>query len=832
MLTELFQNLQQFHSQKSDNLVDFSEPLALLVQSENDYLLVSFQEVLDFAKAPKIGTKITQKGGRTITCDPSKTYPCGNVCRSHNKGCKSPVEGQASTYAGWLELQAKMSGKLTPGKDEPSKVESSSNSTAKKPPVARTPKPVVANDEKTDKILSKSKLTKSDFSYLRQTNPDFNAKFGDWLEKSSSTPAKTKALKEKYGDKASAVDIFIKEHSMSDIRKIIRPEPEVPKTATPRPKEKTETQLKAEAKAVDTLYQKGLKSGETPIKITDLVPGDRVVHYYKGADGKPVRSLYEYDGDYRVREINKDGSKSARFYIGDGKDNEGKLVKPVGEEARKSEVKPATEGDTKTTKTPKKESVSNTPKTEKPRLETLYRDAIGILASGIKLGDPVESTPKAKTTTPKPSLETYGRKGKITELNKDNETQELDDFLNTPSKNHQVIYIGKDGSGFNAKQVIRSKDLGYITGDKTKLLKKDKDAQFKQGLQGLDTNQELGTTAYIKTPDGKFYEVSDKSRVVKPITADEIRKRGLSGKPVADEESKVETPKTSSDLVTKQGKPIFTKPKEVEPWDDVSASSPNGDGERFSAARAISNIGKGITGDAEKIYNWSAKHGVDIEQLVVQHGGELTQKAVTKGSKLSKALIEAIDKNAPLKYDPAKDSAKTKSKDFDDILDHALLAKHLATKENEQFTGDLTGAVERIDRLRSAVNRKDSEGIAKLLPEAIIKLNSDPNRKKNESQLSEQLSDATMQYALEQYKKLTPAQKKAWANDDTYGFNRSGVRSKNAYDTFAGKGKIHKEIADDLKKYYDGDQNFSEFTWTRENIEHYKALTERQKLGV
>ena len=129
MLTNLFQNLREFAISKqgletANNLIP-SESVVELRESEKDCLVRSFQELLNFddtvwsfaAKAPKIGTKVQQKG-RTITCDPAKTYPCGNVCRSHSKDCKSPIEGQAGNYAGWLELQAEMSGKLTPGKGE------------------------------------------------------------------------------------------------------------------------------------------------------------------------------------------------------------------------------------------------------------------------------------------------------------------------------------------------------------------------------------------------------------------------------------------------------------------------------------------------------------------------------------------------------------------------------------------------------------------------------------------------------------------------------------------------------------------------------------------
>lgn len=64
---------------------------------------------LDFAtaKIPKAGTKLTQKGGRVITCDPSKSYPCGKACKGLNKDCKNPIEGQAKTYAEWLDINNK-----------------------------------------------------------------------------------------------------------------------------------------------------------------------------------------------------------------------------------------------------------------------------------------------------------------------------------------------------------------------------------------------------------------------------------------------------------------------------------------------------------------------------------------------------------------------------------------------------------------------------------------------------------------------------------------------------------------------------------------------------
>lgn len=84
-------------------------------------ILLNFEDVWDFAatKAPKIGQKITQKGGRVITCDPAKTYPCGAVCRSQSKDCNNPIEGQAKTYAKFLELQGKREGKIKGNKKKP-----------------------------------------------------------------------------------------------------------------------------------------------------------------------------------------------------------------------------------------------------------------------------------------------------------------------------------------------------------------------------------------------------------------------------------------------------------------------------------------------------------------------------------------------------------------------------------------------------------------------------------------------------------------------------------------------------------------------------------------
>ncbi len=104
--------------------------LTFIEQTKHDFneshlkyysILLNFDGVWDFAvtKTPKVGTKITQKGGRVITCDPAKTYPCGAVCRSQSKDCNNPIEGQAKNYAKFLELQGKKEGKIKEDEKKP-----------------------------------------------------------------------------------------------------------------------------------------------------------------------------------------------------------------------------------------------------------------------------------------------------------------------------------------------------------------------------------------------------------------------------------------------------------------------------------------------------------------------------------------------------------------------------------------------------------------------------------------------------------------------------------------------------------------------------------------
>lgn len=116
MLSTLFTNLKVYVEELSG--VEFAENLASsytleeLKDGESQLIFNCFQELLNFdstinfAVATKTGYKIQQKN-RTITCNPAKTYPCGKSCRSQDKGCVNPIEGQAKTYVAFLELQSK-----------------------------------------------------------------------------------------------------------------------------------------------------------------------------------------------------------------------------------------------------------------------------------------------------------------------------------------------------------------------------------------------------------------------------------------------------------------------------------------------------------------------------------------------------------------------------------------------------------------------------------------------------------------------------------------------------------------------------------------------------
>lgn len=116
MLSTLFLNLREHAIEaKGVNFAEdviSTESIQELKEGENRLFLSSFQELLsfdttaDFATKTKVGVQVQQKN-RTITCTPGKTYPCGKSCKSQNKDCKSPIEGQAASYAGFLELQNK-----------------------------------------------------------------------------------------------------------------------------------------------------------------------------------------------------------------------------------------------------------------------------------------------------------------------------------------------------------------------------------------------------------------------------------------------------------------------------------------------------------------------------------------------------------------------------------------------------------------------------------------------------------------------------------------------------------------------------------------------------
>jgi hypothetical protein len=114
MLTDLFQNLREFAISKNDletaNSLIPSQLIVELRESENGCLVQSFQELLTFDDT------VWSFADKKDKC--TKGYPCGRSCINAGKNCRNPVEGQAANYAGFLELQAKQSGKIADTKDE------------------------------------------------------------------------------------------------------------------------------------------------------------------------------------------------------------------------------------------------------------------------------------------------------------------------------------------------------------------------------------------------------------------------------------------------------------------------------------------------------------------------------------------------------------------------------------------------------------------------------------------------------------------------------------------------------------------------------------------
>lgn len=129
-------------------------------------------------------------------------------------------------------------------------------------------------------------------------------------------------------------------------------------------------------------------------------------------------------------------------------------------------------------------------------------------------------------------LASYGSKGKSVELTQETLTSELFNFVNTESKDVELIYIGRETRliSFGVMEtlpIIRLTNFNYLTnkGDK-KRTKKDLDTQFNAAMSKLEFNVEVGTIAYIKTPK-QFYFVCGESKRAWVLTKEEILEQGL-----------------------------------------------------------------------------------------------------------------------------------------------------------------------------------------------------------------------------------------------------------------------------------------------------------------
>ncbi|HEY9700826.1 MAG TPA: hypothetical protein V6C58_00165 [Allocoleopsis sp.] len=101
----------------------------------------------------------------------------------------------------------------------------------------------------------------------------------------------------------------------------------------------------------------------------------------------------------------------------------------------------------------------------------------------------------------------------------------INGFVKSSSPHHEIFYNGKTrnlGDIFS-----KSPDLVQTKTQKgnTSLTKKSSDAQFRMAGQLINDNASIqsGGGGVIKTPSGKYYEISRGNRSAKPIPPDKIK---------------------------------------------------------------------------------------------------------------------------------------------------------------------------------------------------------------------------------------------------------------------------------------------------------------------
>lgn len=199
-----------------------------------------------------------------------------------------------------------------------------------------------------------------------------------------------------------------------------------------------------------------------------------------------------------------------------------------------------------------------------------------------------------------------------------------------------------------------------------------------------------------------------------------------------------------------------------------------------------------------------------------------------------KAIASLLDKKTPAKPKPSKTKAAVKD-DIPDAEKEKIAAQSgkknkssqggkAAKKSNSQTPESITknfeqnlkqvtdlrsagdkevniqiaGAIDRADALRRAVSSGSAKSIAEALPESITKL-----REASDDSPIGKFSKSTLDYAKLQYDKLSDELKREWANNQYTGFKKFGKFDQQLYDNFANKSLVHKQIAEDLKKYVD-----------------------------
>ena len=90
-------------------------------------------------------------------------------------------------------------------------------------------------------------------------------------------------------------------------------------------------------------------------------------------------------------------------------------------------------------------------------------------------------------------------------------TSDLKSLMDAPASVHVLV-------SYNGKLANQAYVTPEVTTDAKKLTKDQEKKQFQFGCMRISDNLPADGIGYVRTPNGKYYEISRSSRMAKPIT--------------------------------------------------------------------------------------------------------------------------------------------------------------------------------------------------------------------------------------------------------------------------------------------------------------------------